>query len=150
MNKIISRKNCANCHFLLKTIYSPERNKRYNQEIKQTERDAILKNDFSWKKKYCSLGCSHTVWDEGYNLPDTLFKTAVSTKRDDCFFWKFNPGMLLPAAKELQKKNIKNKITKKQNSYIRAGLYISLAAFIISLIAYFNDEITKIIHNFIS
>ena len=121
MDKIISRKNCINCHFLIKTIFAGK-DIPHPMELKKKERNLILKNDFSWKKDYCSLGCDFSVWDEGFNLQKNLFDTAIRVKRDDCFFWKYKPGMLLPAAKELQKRDSENKKLKQSLSYTRMAL----------------------------
>lgn len=142
MDKIISRKNCVNCHFFVKTVY-PDRSQPATLEIKQNERDLISKNDFNWKKDYCSLGCAHLVWDEGHNLSASLFEVITKTKRNNCFFWKFHPGMLLPAAKELQKRDRENQKLKTTLFYTRLGLCIAAAALVADIILKVVNSITK-------
>jgi len=93
-----------------------------------------MKNDFSWKKDFVSIGCDFLVWDEGFNLKGNIFDVTTKTKRGNCFFWKFIPGMLQPAARELQKRDSENKKLKKSLSYTRAGLYIAAGALLIEAI----------------
>ncbi len=77
--------------------------------VSPEERDAARKGDYSWHKRttsLCNLGCHHKVWSEGYNFDfDKRHEFIVQTDRTDfCFFFRFRPGMLLPAAEKLQQR----------------------------------------------
>ena len=60
-------------------------------------------------QNHCSLACYRGIWDEGYNSdPERRNEIIVETPRKGrCFFWKYTPGMLLPAAKELQEQYVR-------------------------------------------
>ena len=74
MNKTnISKKNCVNCHFLMKTVF-PENGNPSPLELKKKDRNLILKDAFNWEKDNCSLDCSFLVWDEGFNKQKSFLK----------------------------------------------------------------------------
>lgn len=128
----MNTKNCLNCHFFIKTIHS-ENCAHHTMAINQKMRDCIKKGDFSWRKQ-CSLNCDFLVWSEGFTPNINLQETIIKTKRNDCFFWKYKPNMLLPAARKLQKRKSENEKLKRSLMYTRIGLYISAFALLINII----------------
>jgi len=92
------RQSCITCHFL--AISS----NFHKFEVAQPTRDQIQRQDYSNLTNWVSLECYCGIWSEGHNLGiDRRHEIIVETDREGtCFFWQYRPGMLFPAAKELQ------------------------------------------------
>ena len=93
---------CQKCHFLEKAIYPRiARNDRtgrpYRYSWDQQERSQLRIED-----RYVAK-CYKGVWDTGHT-PKLKAKLPafLQEPRNDCFFFKYHPGMLFPAAEELR------------------------------------------------
>lgn len=93
---------CVDCHFLVKQADSRP------LEIKSEHRALLCGQDYTWLGDHYSLGCYRGVWDEGYNFDLALRQAViVLTEREkSCFFFQYQPGMLMQAAKELQEREV--------------------------------------------
>jgi hypothetical protein len=125
-----ARKACINCHFLVK-IYEG-----HSFEIRPQEREAVRRQDYSAFEHY-ALACHFGVWDEGFNFDkEYRQKIIVETdRRDYCFFWKHRPGMLLPAAEALQKREADNREASRDRRLTLFGLWIAAIALVLDFIA---------------
>jgi hypothetical protein len=122
---------CINCHFLVK------QSNPGTFEVTHRNREAIKNQDYSQISNNYSLGCYFGVWDEGHNFsPELRHQTIVLANRKNyCFFWPHRPGMLLPAAEILQKREADNHAAGRDRRFTLLGLWIAalaLAADVIS------------------
>ena len=98
--------------------------------IDDSKRRAASVNDFSWIRETESLNCHFGVWDEGYEPGnEKRFERIVNTERKDfCFYWRHRPGMLLPAAETLQKREAESKEAARDRKLALVGLWIAALA----------------------
>ena len=83
-----------------------------------------------------SLKCQMGVWDEGVSpgKEDRIERLTNVDRKDQCFFFPYNPSMLFDAAIELQKRQQANHQIKRSNMYTRIGLWIASGALVINAI----------------
>jgi len=107
-----------------------------------------------WKTQACVLSCSFGVWDEGSDffafLEDDRHQTIVEKDRgDSCFWWPYNPAMLLPAAKILQEREAKNRDAARDRLLTRIALWIAVFALFVNAVASFgNADVLKLLELF--
>jgi len=128
------RQTCVECHFFVKEarglpagpIVLP---------VSEEERAKARANDFAWVKPHYTLSCHFTVWDEGFDLPpDRRHEVIAATdRRDQCFFWKYRPSMLLPAAKVLQEREARDHEAQRDRRLTIWGLWIAAVALVAQL-----------------
>ena len=124
----MNKHSCINCHFFVKDCGDAI------EIIRNDERDLILKNDFSLINAPYYLRCHFGVWrDRGHKLKNK-YEVIIQPNRNNCFFWKFRPGMELPAAEILQKKEELFRETSKDRRYTIIGLWIAAIALSISAV----------------
>lgn len=94
---------CANCQFFCRT-YRGYAGVEHTFDIREEQRRLALVGDLSWQRDAESLACFKGVWDEGVGLSRSTMATFIAKRRrnGECYFFPFQPGMLLPAAEKLQ------------------------------------------------
>ena len=119
-----------NCHFFIKQ--TPE----HKLEVTQQERNAIKNHNFSVIKGHYALGCFFGVWDGGHNFDSQeRFSTILYTSRKNfCFFWPWRQGMLLEAAKILQKREADNREASRDRKLTILGLWIATIALVANIV----------------
>ena len=134
------KKSCVNCHFFVKNLR--DNNRELTFDVSANERDLCRKNNFSWQKEE-SLACHLSVWDEGYRLNQSKYDLIVQQNRSNyCFFWKYRPGMLQPAAETLQKREMEIREASKDRRLTIIGLWIAALALLISVVL----QILEVLH----
>lgn len=101
-------------------------------DVAWDQRDSIRNDDYSFIDSQSILACYLGVWNEGYTAKkNQRRKTIIETNRKDfCFFWRYRPGMLFPAAQLLQEKEIINQGAAKDRHYTIIGLWIAATALV--------------------
>src|SRR2546428_9540647 len=95
---------CGDCHFFIKAAPSLSSPNVHPYSATSEERKRAATADFSWAKDNLMLSCHLGVWDEGLGSNKNAQKETIVDKnrRGFCFFWPYQPGMLIPAGKVLQ------------------------------------------------
>jgi hypothetical protein len=129
---------CVNCHFL--RIQFGE---KCELTLKSKDRDSIRKGNFDdvTENKFV-FECYRGVWSEGYNGTEGFDKSKEARKKEInetprknfCFFWKYRPGMFLPAAEELQKRDYELEYARKDRCLTIWGLFIAAIALLANVI----------------
>lgn len=136
---------CRDCHFLAREIRDVS-GLPYKNSLQKKERDRAKAGevDFFENKERSSLQCYMGVWDEGVKpgKGDRL-ERVNKTKRDNCFFYPYDEGMMFSAAKELQKREQENKQLKRTNKFSTVGLWIAAFGLIAGLVFNIYDRITE-------
>jgi len=124
---------CVDCHFLVKE------NRQHGGipnvfTLTDQERAKARADDFSWVGDW-TLACHLGVWDEGYRFgSQSRGRILTQTERRGfCFFWKYRPGMLLPAAKILQEREAQYREARRDRLLTICGLWIAVAALIANI-----------------
>lgn len=120
-------RTCRNCHFLAKE-HRDEAGKVYVIALSKEEREKAAIDAGNVVEEYYSLNCHMGVWDEGTVGSGRRNSIINEEKRNNCFFFKFSPGMMCGAAKELQKREQEAKALKTSNMYTRIGLWVAAGA----------------------
>ena len=131
-----SKQSCVDCHFLMK------QSNPHKFGATDRDREAIKNQDYS-PFTHMSLGCYFGVWDEGYNFAtERRHEVIVETNRKNyCFFWKYRPGMLFPAAEVLQKREADNQEAARDRKLTLIGLFIAAVALVVNALL----EVARII-----
>jgi len=153
--RLKSKQSCVDCHFFVKTIKDPQRGPI---EIEASEREKARQEDYSWVVYGTGgvsvwLACSFGVWDEGYNKFDRAKRYQVIVEKDQgdsCFWWPYNPAMLIPAAKILQEREARNRDAEHDRSLTRRGLKIATIALFINAAGLFVNAGLKVYELFFS
>lgn len=129
------KKTCIDCHFLHRQ-FRDDTGREYRMEVTQTQRDQSKNNDFMWQRAEESLGCYKGVWDEGHNFPNQeKFKIIVKQgRRNNCYFWKFQPGTFLNAAENLYDKKQAFKISTRSYRLAIYGLILTIIGLLVNTI----------------
>ena len=124
---------CVNCHFFVKQYRGEDGD--HTMEVAQPQREKTRQNNYDWLHERYSLMCSFQVWDEGYRFDkNKVHELLVETNRADiCFFWRFRPSMLLPAAKTLQAREAQDKYVSKDRKLTVVGLWVAATALMIDV-----------------
>lgn len=134
----MTRQACVDCHFFVKS-YRDSR-PAMTSLVSADERAAVRKGGFSWhddRKAPVALACHMEVWDEGvagYPHDDRYGLLVEQERKGRCFFRSFEPGMLLPAAQELQKREMEADRWRRERRLTLVGLWIAALALLASLI----------------
>lgn len=138
---------CANCHFL-KLYGGIEGSIQKNPDDKA--RNSIRNGDFDVVTKFTDemelvFECYHKVWSEGYNSGKGFDRSKEARQKEInetlrkgknlCFFFEYRPGMLYPAAIELQKRLYELKQASIDRRYTTISLLIAAGALIVAIIA---------------
>jgi hypothetical protein len=137
----MKNKICRNCYFLTKCFrdISAKKLEKFINILSLEERKKCKNKDFNFMKKDRGefLECSHLVWSEGspgYESPDYNNLINQLNRKDECFYFKYRAGMLLPAAKELEKRKSDLYQLRKDRRLTEIGLIISGSALALNLI----------------
>jgi len=129
------KQTCADCHYFVKEFAGTETAlppRPFTLEIGREQRVKAKHGDYSWVGP-SSLCCSRKVWDEGYMSAGRREKEVSQTnRRGKCFFWSFRPGMMLPAAFELQAHETD---AKEKSRSRRWTFYLLVVGFVLGLVA---------------
>lgn len=100
---------CRNCHFLSKE-FRDRSGAVTTFSLSDKERDAVGAGNKDFIASHYSLKCQMGVWDEGVKpgTDDRTERLNSINRKDKCFFFAYNPGMLFSAAIELQKRAMSN------------------------------------------
>ena len=127
---------CRNCHFLSKEIREENTGRVLNFSVTADEREQVRNGNINFVKDHYCLKCYQGVWDEGVT-PGKENRSKIvndTNRKNKCFYWKYSPGTLFPAAVELQKRKAENEQLKRSNLYTRIGLWIAAIGLILSAI----------------
>lgn len=125
---------CVNCHFFSREVHAGERPVTF--EIVERDRQLCRIKDYSWQQDHTSLKCDFGVRDEGHNF-DRVKKheTIVWTnRRGFCFFRRWHPGMLLPAARHLSELELTAGNAARDRRLTISGLWIAALALMTDVI----------------
>ena len=134
----MGRQSCADCHFFVQSYRDSQ--PPPISVVSEQNRAATRQGDFSWNddnKAPVALSCYMDVWDQGVSgFPrDKRYDLIVGqNRRGFCFFRKYQPGMLLSAAKELQKREMEADRWRKERRLTVLGLWIAAVALILTVI----------------
>ncbi len=133
--RLKTKQSCVDCHFFMRKNGQCSGNL---EEIKEPERKSLRQGGDPWAARNCELSCSFGVWDEGLDFFDFLeairYQVIVETnRRGFCFWWKYHPGMLLPAAKILQEREAKDRDAARDRRLTLCGLWIAAIALVINV-----------------
>jgi hypothetical protein len=124
-------KSCTNCHFFHRQHGSDGK-----QEISPDCRKRTTQGDFSWQREYESLSCYKGIWDGGYNFPESSkHALLVLTKRNACYFLKYQQGMFLNAADTLRLERIATENNLRNYRIAIIGLFATVVGLIVALLA---------------
>ena len=129
MYRIGQTPTCIDCHFLMKG------NRDGQFSLTSEERQSARAGDYDWLHDVYSLGCHFGVWDEGFTPSSRENRQEILLgidRRDFCFFWSYQPGMMFPAAKVLQKREAANRDAGRDRKYTIIGLWIAGIALAVS------------------
>ena len=94
--------HCVDCHFFKRDVF------QHPEIIPRAERDIFEDSGFVLDVDEYVYGCYHMVWDMGHGVQgdrnDYLTTNILLAPRNNCFFFRFQDGMLFPAAVALQKR----------------------------------------------
>jgi len=125
-----NKQMCADRHFFVKE----DRNRQPPgvSLILDNERKEVKLNKYSWVPDYYTLACHMGVWDEGHNFHKENRKEVLvdTNRRNQCFFWRYRRGMLLPAAKVLQEREAQYREARKDRRLTIWGLWIAALALV--------------------
>lgn len=113
--------------------------------VTEKERQATRSGDLSWhdeRKAPVALACNMEVWDEGVEgFPhDARVAFLVHQERKGfCFFRRHHPGMLLPAARELQRREMAASEARSDRLLTIIGLWIAAGALLASVLLQLLD-----------
>ncbi len=135
IRRISRRRACVDCHFFVKEV-AADAGKHSRYHVTADHRGLARNGDFSWMTDHTVICCDFGVWDSGYSLAYSDRKpTIVETDRtDQCFFWPFNPGMLLPAGRTLQERAAAAKESSRDRRLTIVGLFIAAGALVANLV----------------
>lgn len=129
-------KSCVKCHFFVTLL------EQRPFEIRETERLLASQNNFEWVRSVNGLRCNMTVWDEGAGgcEPDRYKRIVTTDRANSCFFFPYQPGMLLPAAEVLQKRKaeaddaaVDRELTRHDLELTRKSLNVAVIALVVSV-----------------
>ena len=130
------RQTCLGCHFFVKETRVPGSSTPSPFIVSEAEREKARTGDYSWKADFYSLACDRGVWDEGYGLPAKLHEVLGEKDRGGfCFFWKHHPGMLLPAARQLQERDDQLAKTSTDRRFSAYGLWMTALGLLLNVAA---------------
>jgi len=97
---------CKNCHFLAKEYREENTNRFLIFSLSKEERKKAGQGDIDFVTDRYSLKCHMGVWDEMVDpgKEQRLYRVNEVSRRNKCFFFPHDTGMLFEAAKELQKR----------------------------------------------
>jgi hypothetical protein len=134
------RQACVDCHFLTNERRVSDTTSR--NEVSEAQRNQTRGNDLSWHRDSYCLMCDFLVWDEGFKVrEEQLYEIIVETEREDCFFWPWHPGMLLPAARVLQERAAVREERDRELRLTRRGLRFAGIALLINAAAFVANTI---------
>ena len=121
---------CVDCHFFVKEYREENTGRPLSFEIKQEDRDLCRRDDYSWHLDHYAVKCDFGVWSQGYNFDSRgRHRIIVEAERaGKCFFWPWQPAMLLPAARVLQEREAADKAASKDRRLTIVGLWIAAIA----------------------
>ena len=126
------KKVCTNCHFFGKGHSEKSADEGVNLFVSNDEREMASSGKKEFTKPYYSVRCLMGVWDERFNEKgeDLNHLVAIINRNDKCFFFPYDEGMMLEAAKELQKRKQEYSQLRRSNMYTRIGLFIAAFALV--------------------
>ena len=129
---------CRNCHFFAKERFDRNGTKVF-LPLDRDERDDVRLNQERPVSDDFSLVCHQGVWDEEQlpvrmNLEFMDVELNKTPREGQCFFFPYNPGMLIKAAEEMQKRQEENRQLKKSYEHTRIALYIAAGALAVNAI----------------
>lgn len=137
---------CVGCHFFIKSYRDSH---PHVFVVTEEERVSTKAGDFSWhdtNKAPVALACAMEVWDQGVGgfSHDRRYELIVKQERKNfCFFWRYHPGMLLSAAKELQRREMAAAEAQKGQKLTIYGLWIAALALVASVVLEIVSMLTE-------
>jgi hypothetical protein len=125
---------CRNCNFLAKEYHEPNTGRNLSFSLSQSDREKAVSGQFGFIEEVFSLNCRMGVWDEGAGADKDhrLQRVNITDRKDKCFFFPYDPGMLFDAAKELQRRDQENRQLKRTNWHTLIGLWIAALALLLN------------------
>lgn len=136
------RQTCTNCHFFGKGHKEKGSDEGVDFYVSIDERKTAISGNNKFTKSQYSVRCLMGVWDERFNTKDEdiIYRVAHHDRKGKCFFFPFDEGMMLDAAKELQKRSQEYSQLRRSNMYTRIGLWVAALALIINAIIGFTKS----------
>lgn len=141
------KKNCLMCQFFVKTVVtvlcrtvSPtvmdEEDRKMNIDALIKKYSCVSPNGEVTGYLFCYRGCwDESVWEKNHKRNKALLKKTIIINRNDansssgnsCFYRKFQPEILLPAAEELEKRETIQKEAAADRRWIKVGAWATFA-----------------------
>ena len=135
---------CVDCHFLVK--WTRIDGETHTYVLNDEERRKSREGDYGWVGNEWALACDFRVWDEG-TRPDTGLRSNLimkTNRSESCFFRKYHPGMLLPAARILQEREMLASEARKDRRLTIYGLYIAAIGLVVNAVVSIASLILRV------
>lgn len=136
------RQACVDCHFFITEVRAGR--DPSPSVVTKENREKSRANDYSWHT-HGSIACYMGVWDQGgqFDMAKRHEVIVMTERQDFCFFWPYHPGMFLPAARELQQREMARKEADRGLRLTRRSLYVAVAALVASAALTLLDILLK-------
>ena len=135
------RQACVDCHFL---VEERRFNEKYTFILTEEQRARIRARDPEWHGEQATWQCDFLVLEESRIKADDRYSVTLEAERQGaCFFWPYDSGMLLPAARVLQERQMARKEADRGLRLTRRSLYVAVAALVVSAALTLLDIIVK-------
>jgi hypothetical protein len=126
---------CVDCHFFVRN-HRGDGGQQVTQEVSKASRDLAANDDLSWQRHWESLACHKGIWDEGVGFPgsDKVDQISSQDRRKKCYFFKYQPGMLLPAAVKLREEAIERSFDLQKHRLAVIAIVLTLVGTIVGLV----------------
>lgn len=93
--------------------------------LNESDRSEVAKGNLDFVEDHHILKCHMGVWGDGVNQAKEDRNQVINKtgRKDKCFFFPYQPGMLFKAAEEFQKME-QNRQFKRFNICTRVGLWV--------------------------
>lgn len=135
MNFGMPKQVCADCHFFCRH-YRSHNGQDFTFEIQRKSRDLAVAGDFSWQRPTEAIACHKGIWDEGAGLRESSKAQQVSEtdRRGRCYYFKYQPGVLFPAAEKLQQEASSRSSEKLKLRLTIYALILTIAGMLVKLV----------------
>ena len=141
------KNSCVDCHFFLKSYRDSNEPDKF--VLTEDEREKVRDGDFSWHddtEAPVALACDMEVWDQGvggFPSHDRWEFLVNRERKKSCFFRRHEAGMLLSAAKELQRREMIAAEARHDRGLTIAGLFIAAIALAVSMVFQIWNALAK-------
>jgi len=124
------QKCCLRCHFLKQWKRSNDGGE-WSWEVSRSQRSQLARGENVEKivLKEHSLACHQKVWDAANPFEDSsrdAHAILSADRGESCFFYPYTPGMFLPAAVELERREAGRREAKKDRHLVRWSIIVGI------------------------